>query len=256
MALLDLPVPSCPMTGTQFAQSMTGVDSLSRDAAARDAILAGHVPAYMRRLVDVTVPFMDSSGSDRTLVVHVQPDYMSVGTAHDPLRIPLNPLTAQSLADAWNCMLPTTRLVDLTWRAAGRLPPQPWGPPYDATMMSIERIVAHNARVQDKLKELGLPLGSLLSGHKKDVVLSTRLVTKPKSVAIFGWIQPDGKPIQPLSTVHENTYVDYSHGVRLVSRACLLDGVVVDLCTVLQDPRLCVSLSDEGPMSIVRQPGT
>jgi hypothetical protein len=123
-------------------------------------------------------------------------------------------------------------------------------------MMSIERIVAHNARVQDKLKELGYDGLGLLSGHKKDVVLSARLATKPKSVAIFGWIQPNGKPIQPVSTVHENTYADYSHGVRLVSQECVLDGSPMDLSVVLQDPVLCVALSDEGPLPFVRQPGT
>lgn len=244
------------MTGTQFSQSVKGVDRLSRDALARDAVLAGHVPTHMRSLVDVTVPFIDGSGSRRVLVVHVQPDYLSIGTDDDPLRVPLNPLTAQAIADAWHCMLPTPRLVTLTWSAASKLPPQPWGPPYDATMMSIERIVAHNTRVQDKLKELDLDRRGLLSGHKKDVVLTARLVSKPKSVAIFGWFQPDGRPIQPLSTVHENTYADYSHGVRLVLRECLLDGVLADLGSVLQDPVVCGALSDEGPLPLVRQPGT
>lgn len=243
------------MSGSEFAQSVKGMSPAQRATEALKALLAGHVPARMRELVDVIVPFRDGTGADRVLLVRVQPDYLSIGTQADPLRMPLDPLIAQAVADAWNCALPTPRLVTLTWNVSLRVPPQPWGPPYDASMMSIERIVAHNARVQAKLKELGYDGLGLLSGHKKDVVLSARLVTKPKSVAIFGWIQPDGKPIQPVSTVHENTYADYSHGVRLVSRECVLDGSSVDLGVVLQDPVLCVALSDEGPLSFVRQPG-
>lgn len=229
---------------------------MARETAARDALLAGHVPDHMREFVDVAVPFVDGSGSSRTLVVSVLSDYLSIGTSDDSLRMPLNPLTAQAVADAWRCMMPTPKLVSIVWRASSRLPPQPWGPPYDASMMGIERIVAHNARVEAKRLELGLDRATLLSGHKKDVVLTARLVAKPKNVAIFGWIEANGHPIQPLSTVHENTYADYSHGVRLVSRDCLLDNVATDLGSVLQDPVLCVGLSDEGPLPLVRQPGT
>ena len=53
-------------------------------------------------------------------------------------------------------------------------------------------------------------------------------------------------PIQPLSTVHENTYADYSHGVRLVSGTMVVDGVERPIAEVLQDPKLAGLVSDEG----------
>jgi len=43
-------------------------------------------------------------------------------------------------------------------------------------------------------------------------------------VAIYGWHKLDGKPIQPLYTGHVDWYVDYSHGIRLVSRTIYIDN--------------------------------
>jgi len=70
-------------------------------------------------------------------------------------------------------------------------------------------------------------------------------------VAIYGWHRLDGLPIQPLTTVHVNTYVDYSHGARLVSRRVLVDGRDRDLGELLQDPNLAPLLSDEGALQVV-----
>ncbi len=41
--------------------------------------------------------------------------------------------------------------------------------------------------------------GKLIAGHKKDVVITNRLLTMPKRVAIYGWHRPNGSPIQPLA---------------------------------------------------------
>lgn len=256
MTSLSLATPDNPMTAADFIKSIAGLDRSKREDAALAALLAGHVPSYMRDFVDVTVTFADTAGVGHSLVVRVLPDHLCIGTDADRLRIPLWPLTAQKVADAWNCVLPTTKLVSIIWTAApSKLAPQPWGPPYDASMMSTERIVAHNARVEASIQKLGIDATKLMSGHKKDVVLTKQLVQKPKSVAIFGWIQPNGKPIQPLYLGHENTYADYSHGIRMVSRECLLDGQVDDLGRILQDAGLCGSVSNEGPLPIIRQPG-
>jgi hypothetical protein len=65
-------------------------------------------------------------------------------------------------------------------------------------------------------------------------------------VAIYGWHQRDGKPIQPLTTVHIHWYVDYSHGIRLVDEWCTVDGQPMRVHDVLRDQELCGLLSDEG----------
>ena len=90
--------------------------------------------------------------------------------------------------------------------------------------------------------------GPLVAGHKKDIVTTNRLKEKPNRVAIYGWHKLDGKPIQPLTIVHGDTYVDYSHGVRLVAREVLLDGRAAQIEDVLRDPALAPLLSAEGPI--------
>lgn len=61
-----------------------------------------------------------------------------------------------------------------------------------------------------------------------------------------------GVPIQPVYTGHSDRWVDYSHGVRLVSRRVLVNGVEHDLATLLEDPVLWALLSDEGAMRSAR----
>ena len=84
---------------------------------------------------------------------------------------------------------------------------------------------------------------------KKDVVVSNRLAEKPNRVAIYGWHTADGKPIQPLTIVHRDTYVDYSHGVRLMRRTVTVDGRPRDVRHVLYSATLNGLLSDEGPIA-------
>ncbi|HMP06409.1 MAG TPA: hypothetical protein PJ982_08685 [Lacipirellulaceae bacterium] len=54
--------------------------------------------------------------------------------------------------------------------------------------------------------------------------------------------------IQPLTIVHWDRYVDYSHGVRLVRDAMVVDGARVPIAELLVDPERCALVSDEGPM--------
>jgi len=253
---LTLSSPQDHLTATEFVTSVTGLDRTKREIAALDALLSGHVPSHMRTFVDVTIAFSDVNAVGHTLTINVLPDYLSIGNDADLLRMPLSPLGAQKVCDAWGCVLPTTKLVTIIWNAAStKIVPQPWGPPYDASMMSTSRIVAHNVRVEGTLKKMNVTdRTKLTAGHKKDVVITKKLVTKPKQVAIFGWHKADGKPIQPLYLGHENTYLDYSHGIRLISRSCVLDGQADDLTRIMQDSVLFTGVSSEGPMPIVSQP--
>ena len=80
-------------------------------------------------------------------------------------------------------------------------------------------------------------------------MLSPRIFERPERLAIYGWRQLDGKPIQPLTIVHWNRYVDYSHGVRLVLNAIEIDGQQMKITDLLADPNRCGLVSDEGPMN-------
>jgi hypothetical protein len=100
----------------------------------------------------------------------------------------------------------------------------------------------------------GRPLGRLITGIKKDIVLSPRIFERPQRLAIYGWRQLDGTPIQPLTIVHWDRYVDYSHGARLVRNRIEVDGKEMNVDEVLADPDLCGLVSDEGPMNPPRYP--
>ena len=248
------------ITASQFVTGLMNQSRSQREESFLNALLQGLVPQHMKSFVEVPFSFIDANSMTHSIVLNVLPDYLKIGTDDDSFRVPLWPLTAQKIADAWECVLPTTRIVSLLWQhAVNKLPPQPWGPPYDASMMSTQRIVDHNKRVEVTAKSLSADLSKLTAGHKKDVVITNKLVVKPQQVAIFGWHQLNGKNIQPLYLGHENTYADYSHGIRMISFACTLDGQPDDVRRIMQDPILHGALvdhaSDEGPMKLVRQPG-
>ena len=64
--------------------------------------------------------------------------------------------------------------------------------------------------------------------------------------------RPNGRPIQPLSTVHGAEYADYSHGVRLVSQTAFLNGKPTDLADIMADRELAGVVTGEGPISDAR----
>jgi hypothetical protein len=120
-------------------------------------------------------------------------------------------------------------------------------------MQSTAYYEIHNRKVETQARTLGVRPGTLISGHKKDVVLTKRLAANPGKIAIYGWQGPSGAPIQPLSTVHGACYADYSHGIRLVSQTALVNGRPMSIYDVLSDPVLSNVLSDEGPLPNVRE---
>jgi hypothetical protein len=95
---------------------------------------------------------------------------------------------------------------------------------------------------------------TLVAGHKKDLVISSRLELVPGKVGIYGWHRPDGTPLQPLYAGHANTWVDYSHGVRLVQSVMLVNGSSNTVPAVLADRRLAALLSNEGVIHSGRYP--
>jgi len=97
---------------------------------------------------------------------------------------------------------------------------------------------------------VGAPLGALVSGDKKDVVMSNRLAMNLGRIAIYGWHRGPGQPIQPLSTVHGANYADYSHGIRLISEWALVNGKLQSIRQLLQNPSTASVLSDEGPIHL------
>jgi hypothetical protein len=243
--------PDAP-TGSQFAQSVMGVDRHERERAILDQLLAGNMPGFLRKLAPVKFSHRLSSGATVAATIFVAPEYLAIGSDRDFLRIPMNLHTARAIADQFNFVLPTRKIVDAIYSgSARRLTPQPL--PAGPQMTSTRYYQTHNELIDQQSEERGIREGGLIAGHKKDVVLTNLLAKRPTQIAIYGWHRGIGAPIQPLSTVHGAGYADYSHGIRLVSRTMIVGDQQRSIVDVLQDPMLADILSDEGPLSPVLQ---
>lgn len=238
--------PSGAAGGRAVLDTLHSVSGSARDAAIERAVRSGNVPPFLRDLVPVTMTGRTPTGEAVRITLCVTPDYLAVGSDRDFVRVPLGLPAAQRIASSFDMMLPTTRMVDaIHAQAQLRLDPRPMTP--GPQMSSTAYLVAHNATLESQRR--GAAPGVLVSGHKKDVVLTNRMAQMPGRVAIYGWHRANGQPIQPLSTVHGASYADYSHGVRLVSRRAWLNGRPVDLAALLSDRRYAGVLSSEGPIA-------
>jgi hypothetical protein len=251
----DIPARSAnAVTGSQFIQELhaaTIVDGsdvkpvgfdIERDDLIFDQVTEGNIPPFMRIVQPVKI-------SDR-ITIYVLPDYLCVGSDDDYVMVPLNPMTAQRICDRFKASLPTRKMVDAIWHdAVLQLEPMPWGPPYDASMMSTDRFDQHSQQILKQFKDEGGQLGTLIGGSKKDVVLSLAVQAPQElKVAIYGWHKSDGSQIQGpgiQAVAHEITYRDYAHGIRLVSLICKVDGKEMLVTDVLKDVSLVSLLSDE-----------
>ena len=237
------------VSGSQFIQTNLNLNGGEREKNIIQELVSGNIPHFLRNMIALTV-----SNTAGRVTYYVMSDVICIGSEQDYVRIPMTPLSAQIVADTYGCILPTRKMVNDIWKNSKiKLPPLPWGPPYDSSMSSTYRYGEHSNRVQHQL--IGKDIKSLISGHKKDVVLTNSLAPKnPKRrVAIYGWIQNNGVAIQGLNpTSHEDIYADYSHGIRYISKKVLVNDEVKDIIDVLKDPKLSSLLSDEGILNFVR----
>jgi hypothetical protein len=240
---LNLPArPATAPGGTAFARSIAELSRIEREARVAAEFKSGNVPLFLRTLLPVTVEV----GKNRA-TYFVAPDYVAIGSDDDYFLTPLSPGTAQKIADMAGCSLPTPKMVNDIYSAATvNLTPEPIPP--SRAMTTVPVFLRHNQMVRMQRKDRGKPLGALVAGHKKDVVIANALFAKEGRVAIYGWHKPDGKPIQPLYTGHTDNWVDYSHGIRLVLRHMTVNGKDKTIDEVLANPELAPLLSNEGVM--------
>jgi hypothetical protein len=234
--------PDGSPTGSQFITEVERLhwdplDDLERERFYVEQLVGGNVPAFMRRFVAVQVG---------QLTLYVAPDYLSVGTDEDYVRVPMNPHSAQRILDAWGCTLPTRMLVDATYRASAvKIPFHAMTPPrypYTTDMMTTRRYAVHQQMIADDLSKLGdgvHPPGQLWAGHKKDLVLDPWLElpqVQYHKVGVYGAYTPGGQPIHNFQThSHPDNYKDYSHGVRAVYGICYaMDGTPLQVVDVLR----------------------
>ncbi len=243
---------SSVLTGSEFAKEVSGMDEPEREQAILAQMIKGNLPDFLRRLKPVR--FVHKFGNAKTILatIFVTPDYLAIGSDRDFLSMPMNLYTATEIAVKLGFILPTKKMVDAIFeQSAFHFTPEPMPP--GPQMRSTAYYSKHDQRIKEQRLAFCCPLDTLVSGHKKDVVLTNRLDREYTRVAIYGWHRPSGIPIQPLSTVHGANYADYSHGIRLVSETVLIGDEPQSIYGVLENPGLAGLLSDEGVIQGVRR---
>lgn len=237
------------VTGSQFIHQVMNMSAEERDSIVYKEIADGNLPDSFRQPIYLTDSLQDAEGIRHKVTLCVLPDFLAIGTDTDFLRIPMLPRTAQKLAELYGATLPTRKISDFIHRySLIKLNPHPMTP--DSTMTTIPVFARHDSIIESARQVNGKPLHTLISGHKKDIVITNRIAKEPGRLFIYGWHYQDGKPIQPLSAAHGIGYVDYSHGVRLIRDEVLVDRKLYSLKALLQDPILYRLFSDEdGVMS-------
>lgn len=256
------PRPANAPTGTQFTNIITSLPAPTSAASEREywiyaQVVSGNVPDFLRTLLPVSVSY-----AGHTAIYHVAPDFLAIGSDEDYFLTPMTPLLAQRLADRLGCSLPTRKMSNQIWtNAAFKMNPV-FIPP-SAEMITVPIFAQHNeiVRTQRVAFTNTHPLGALVAGNKKDLVISTLIYSNlqaqaPKPAVIFGWHYQSGAPIQPLYNGHEESYADYSHGARLVQMSLTVDGAATTVTNVLTSPALAGLLSDEtiAPSSTIPRP--
>jgi hypothetical protein len=234
--------PTDADAGSVVATRLTGLSLAEREEVLAREFLRGNIPDFLRRWQPITVHATDAKGKSHTATYRVLSDYLATGSDADFVRWPMTPQLAQRIAEGYGASLPTKKMVDdIARQATVRLAPIPLTKAREA----LTTFVQHHELIE---AQWGEQPRSLVAGVKKDIVVTNRLTERPRRLAIYGWHHRDGTPIQPLTIVHHDGYVDYSHGVRLVQRTVEVDGRPREIRHVLQDATLCGLLSDEGPV--------
>lgn len=200
-----MPPPTGREPATAFLARTAGLSETAREREILASIARGNVPSWTWSLVSVPV-------AGRSIMV--MPDFLSLGTDQDFIRVPLTPAGAASVFGAHGLRFPTKAEADAVFAAArargGHVGFRAWSPHDGFSRGSNRALAEHHATT-----ETGRAGRSgLLDGHAKYV-----LGQQGSKVVIYGgWYAGTGAtPVQPLYSGHTATYLDYSHGIRGVA---------------------------------------
>lgn len=238
------------LSGSEFSKSIrdSSLNLEKREEIIFNEIQSGNIPRFYRKLSVIrdTAVIM---GQVQSIRYYALPDFLAIGSDSDYFYCPMRPQLAQKVADLLNCSLPTRKISDRIYHTAKvKMMPQPIPP--SKAMVTVPVFERHTRMVQQQREQSirQYPLGSLVAGNKKDVVISNMIFNSKNQlrVVIYGWHKPDGKAIQPLHNGHTTDHVDYSHGIRLIQNKLWINGKKSTLRAVLASLTLHPLLSDEG----------
>jgi hypothetical protein len=259
-------------TGSAFIQSLGSVKGVQRETRIVEQVRAGNMPASLLTFHTVRTSGNDKSGRRHEFEFYVTPDVLCIGSESDHVRIPMDPVSAQRVADGFDCLLPTARMVEQLYQAAPTklafIPGNYAGTPRAHLQDASSSYLDHSRRIDAQLRR---PPTILTAGHKKELVISNGYIRPRRNkqtgqtapapmLAFYGAYTAAGVPIQAPrngdqvvrglpSFAHEPSFVDYSHGVRLVWPTMKVDGRERRVADILRDPELCVLIAGEGPIT-------
>jgi hypothetical protein len=235
------------------------------DAAYAPAILAAVVAGDAL----VTWGTITSSIPGHTATFRVFSDALRV----NGVRCGVSAFLAQQIADVLDCRLLTPKLADLTWQQRGvSLVPYPivFTKADILKMATWAYMQKESALIDAAIAKVEAPSG-IVSTVGKHWTLDNDLLAHPGKAQNYGWhfagATFDGSAFEPAVTLplrviqgrgwaHPPTHVDASQTCVLVWRQCVVDGQAANLDEVLQSPTLSALVSHQGPLKLLRQPGT
>lgn len=233
-----------PTTGSELFARIWKLTGGAREQAIKEA--AGSHPSWFPGWTAITV----STGSEKgghVLTYHAAADGLTIGTNADFRRMPVAFRTAREIAAAQGWTFPTARMVEQIHNAARYRVAMPT---YETDREGTPTYQKAHDAIEAQLAAIGASSRQLVSGGKKDLVLSSHL--PPGTKQIFGGRQSaaaDSPIWQGLSypPAHDDLYVDYSEQYRPIRRDAMLDGRPIDIHAILSDPALASLLSGETP---------
>jgi hypothetical protein len=213
-----------------------------RETAILDAVLSG-------RHRELTWHPVVSEARGRRAKFWVSGDALTI----DDVRVNVNAVTAQRIADHLGAVLDTSRTADLAWEQAS-VQLKPCLMPADASMATAAAMVEHSRRVDAQLAGRS----GLVRTVGKGWIVHPRM--SPTVAVNYGWHDPKAPHLswsglhmwQTVGTRHNPQYTDYSQTLTLVRREVEVDGETRDAEDVLRSPELSWLLSDDGSLTTTR----
>jgi hypothetical protein len=254
--------PAGALKGAAFASKWMSNTAPADWAAREDAIVAevasGNVPSFLWRWKEVV-----ARESNPRVVFLVTPDVMAVGADDDFVRMPMDAISAQRVADRLDCLLPTARMVNLIFEKA------------DVRLVAITKqynwlessrtdsgddrkikgsatagYLVHSRLIDDQLR--GHAPGELVAGHKKEVIIAPDLPQHLDKLFFCGFHSPTnrtaGNPngffqLGAGPSIHPSNFADYAQGIRLVNPYLTIDGETQMVAEVLKHPQRSLHIS-------------
>jgi len=258
--------------GSQFMEKVLGIDlekfktnprqlgtlsKVERENAILQQIELGNIPDFLRHPTAVILKGPDG-GEVKT---YVMPDYIAIGSNEDFVRVPLSPIIAQALARKYDLSLPTKTIVEETYAQAGKTVVGPFytrPEEFEANSAYLDSPGFYLRSDRDIKEQLqGVPLGTLVSGGKKELVVSPHVsvmapgVPPSEAIDFYGLYGDDGIPIQRTPGHGKESgyrHTEYALGVRFVSPVVVVttrsgERKVMHMDAALQDREVAKIIS-------------